>query len=842
MSDERPDGEPITLVLKEGQVALTPAPPVELPPAFRARYRLERQVGVGAMGAVWLAHDVANARAVAIKFLNVVRDAETEERFRREGRLLSAIHHPNVLAVHEAGEVDGHFYLVTEYLGRGNLRARMLPAGVPLATAMPWIAGVLAGLDACHRQSVLHRDLKPENVMFGDDERPRLCDFGISARTLEVGELTASGQIMGTPRYMAPELIEVAANSTAVDIYAMGIIIYELLAGRAPFDDRHIALAFRAHREVVPEPLDRVARVPPEVARVIARALAKNPDDRQASPGALAAELAEAMRGPGPPASRPSRRALVRAPVVEVPRPPARAWWRWAALLAPLAMLTFAWRDPGRAEPEDAFLARAAALSAAGRWPEAQVEMRACLRAWPASARAWDELLALWARSSGDPAAVQALTDKVARDPDAFSLGALALLHADEKHADQARALATRAVAADPRDFCTHEVRGVVAYKAGQLDLAHVALARACALDRYDPYPFYWMARVALDLGRPAEAEEYATRGLSMPHRLFDLVRLREAAQRARGHAAAAARDLVERFEADPADTELGWFAAECLAALGQISEVVRLAASLSPGQQKQIPGLIAAWSSLRHDATALCRTWLGTARQLDPEGPITRAAAILIFVEDRPKHTQATLEAAELRKLAPDAWLSHIAFAKLDLLHQQLSDARRELDAALALPVWREFPHELIGDMLFLEPSRAFVQYDRALAMEPGNLPLRIHVARTHLRLVQPALGIALLDRLPPEERTMQFHLALGQLYDAAGDGEHALPELMAALQMGADDLSAAWRVVKFLEDKGRWQEAKTYEALGLRFSSEVTGGRSYGPAPYFLLKATQR
>ncbi|KOV15460.1 hypothetical protein ADK60_28075, partial [Streptomyces sp. XY431] len=273
------------------------------------RYTLAERIGGGGMGAVWRAEDAVLGRPVAVKILHpaLLADVMFAERFRREARLLALLDHPGIVDVHDYGEeeppdADGDrlAYLVMELVdGRPLDRVLAADGAFPPARALGLLAEALDALHAAHRRGIVHRDVKPSNLMLRDDGRVTVTDFGI-ARSMAGTRLTASHAVIGTALYMAPEQAEGKAVTPAVDLYAIGVVCYELLVGRPPFTGGGmLEVALKHLREPAPElPGD----IPPAVRAFVATALAKDPGDRFTDAAAMAAAARAAVDGERPPA------------------------------------------------------------------------------------------------------------------------------------------------------------------------------------------------------------------------------------------------------------------------------------------------------------------------------------------------------------------------------------------------------------------------------------------------------------------------------------------------------------------------------------------------------------
>jgi eukaryotic-like serine/threonine-protein kinase len=320
------------------------------------RYRLGALLGVGGMARVVAAHDLRLDRRVAVKLAPASGiDRAGRERFVREARSSAGFSHPNAVAVFDAGEADGYLYLVMELVDGPSVATRLAEHGpLDVDDAVTITTGVLAALGAAHAAGIVHRDVKPGNVLLGPGGAVKLADFGIAKRLGDLSaDLTGTGQFIGTPKYLAPEQVLGEPVSPATDLYAVGVVLYEMLAGRPPFEaDTPIATAI-AHRDApIPDVRDVRPDVPEHVAAAITRAMAKDPRKRFGSAEQMAATLSGLpepvpavvpLVGTSPPVEptqvmvgrvRPSRRS--------------RAWW-WAvaAVLAVAigAVIALAQRD-----------------------------------------------------------------------------------------------------------------------------------------------------------------------------------------------------------------------------------------------------------------------------------------------------------------------------------------------------------------------------------------------------------------------------------------------------------------------------------------------------------------
>ena len=251
-----------------------------------AGYRIGPQLGRGGMGVVYKAHHLRLDRAAAVKVLTpaLAGNVEFHERFISESQMAATLQHPNVITVYDAGDADGLLYLAMQFVAGTDLR-RLLELEGPLepARALNILAQVAGALDAAHAHGLVHRDVKPANVLV-DIDRAYLGDFGLTKRFDATGGLTGVGQIVGTVDYLAPEQIDGGKVDGRTDLYALGCVVYECIAGRPPHaKDSDIAVLFAHVREEPPPLSSLVDDIPDSVDDVISKALAKDVDDRYSS-------------------------------------------------------------------------------------------------------------------------------------------------------------------------------------------------------------------------------------------------------------------------------------------------------------------------------------------------------------------------------------------------------------------------------------------------------------------------------------------------------------------------------------------------------------------------------
>jgi DNA-binding NarL/FixJ family response regulator len=266
-----------------------------------AGHRIEGVAGRGAMGVVLLATDLTLDRRVALKLIAswYARDPVFRARFERECRIAAALDHPNVVPIFHAGEEDGQLYVTMRYVEGTDLKALLArERWLDPARAVAIVGQVAAALDEAHANGLVHRDVKPANVLIAEregGERAYLTDFGVSKqRTANDPALTGTGMAIGSVDYMAPEQAQVAPVDARTDVYALGCVLFHALTGSVPFIRGNDLERMWAHvNERPPAPTSIDSRLPPGFDGVLARALAKRPDDRYPSAG----ELAAAARG-----------------------------------------------------------------------------------------------------------------------------------------------------------------------------------------------------------------------------------------------------------------------------------------------------------------------------------------------------------------------------------------------------------------------------------------------------------------------------------------------------------------------------------------------------------------
>jgi serine/threonine protein kinase len=273
---------------------------------FANRYRLERRVGVGGMATVQLAFDTRLERYVAVKLLaeHLAEDSSFVSRFRREALAAARLVHPNVVQVFDFGsdEATTRPFIVMEYVD-GQSCAEILRERdhLPPGEAVEILAQACRGLDYAHRNGVVHRDVKPGNLLRASDGGAvKLADFGI-AKAAEQSDITKVGSVLGTAAYLSPEQARGEPAGPASDIYALGVVAYQLMAGRLPYEAASLTDLARLQASAPPPRLDELMPdVPPSLAAAVLRALAGDPEQRYPDAAAMEEALRDGLRGHGP--------------------------------------------------------------------------------------------------------------------------------------------------------------------------------------------------------------------------------------------------------------------------------------------------------------------------------------------------------------------------------------------------------------------------------------------------------------------------------------------------------------------------------------------------------------
>ena len=266
---------------------------------FDGRYRIVRKLGAGGMADVYLAEDQELGRRVAIKILNDrhANDEQFIERFRREAKNAAALNHPNIVSIYDRGEAEHTYYIAMEYLDGRSLKELIVGHGpAPVNVAIEYARQILSALRFAHRHGIVHRDIKPHNVLVDREGRVKVTDFGIARAG--TSQMTETGSIVGTAQYLSPEQARGGEVDQRSDLYSLGVVLYELLTGKTPFEgDTPVEIAMK-HLSATPQkPSELRPDIPPALDMVILRALAKDPDERYQSADEMEGDLDRVARG-----------------------------------------------------------------------------------------------------------------------------------------------------------------------------------------------------------------------------------------------------------------------------------------------------------------------------------------------------------------------------------------------------------------------------------------------------------------------------------------------------------------------------------------------------------------
>ncbi len=325
---------------------------------FARRYQIIEDLGKGGMGRVYKVFDTEVQEKMALKLLrpDIVADERTIERFRNELKLARGISHRNICRMYDLGREEGTYYITMEYVSGEDLKSLIHRIGaLPVGKAVSIGKQISEGLSEAHRLGVVHRDLKPQNIMIDREGNARIMDFGI-ARSLTARGITGAGAMIGTPEYMSPEQVDGKEADQRADIYALGIILFEMLTGHLPFEgETPLSIAVKQKSERPPDPISLNAQIPEELSRLILKCLEKPKENRYQSADELLKELAKFEKGlPTTSQLLPIRKTLT-SKQITVQFSLKKAFWPVFALIA-VAIIGFAaWKMiPHKAGPKRA--------------------------------------------------------------------------------------------------------------------------------------------------------------------------------------------------------------------------------------------------------------------------------------------------------------------------------------------------------------------------------------------------------------------------------------------------------------------------------------------------------
>src|SRR5438552_2867258 len=282
---------------------------------YNDRYEIVKHVARGGMAEVFLAKDLLLDRPVALKVLfpEFASDRSFVERFRREARSAANLNHPNIVSIYAWGQEDGTYFIVVEYVEGPPLRQVIREDGpLPAKQAAQIGVAIAAALAFAHKNGVIHRDVKPGNVLISPSGQVKVTDFGIARGGDAQEALTQTGAVMGTATYFSPEQAQGRPIDPRSDVYALAVVLYEMVVGRPPFSNENpVAVAYQHVRERPVPPRQRNPRVPAAYEAIVLKGLAKNPVNRYASAEAMRADLLRFLAG------RPISAEPVMAPPAE---------------------------------------------------------------------------------------------------------------------------------------------------------------------------------------------------------------------------------------------------------------------------------------------------------------------------------------------------------------------------------------------------------------------------------------------------------------------------------------------------------------------------------------------
>ncbi|HBP23849.1 MAG TPA: hypothetical protein DEA08_39485 [Planctomycetes bacterium] len=748
-------------------------------------YELLEELGRGGMGVVYRAFDPRRGREVAVKLLLGLNDPEEVERFEREGRALSELIHPAILPVLDAGQDQGHPFLVSP-LAADSLAAQLRRGPLPPARAAELTAQLARGLEHAHATQILHRDLKPANVLLDEQGQPLLADFGL-ARFLAERTLTASGAVLGTPSYMSPEQARGERADLRSEVYGLGAILYTALTGRPPFRAASPLLTLAAVNSAPLPPVRSLApAVPPTLAQVCERALAKDPSARYSTVREFAQAL-ESWQGGEVPAAR---------------RTPALI----ALSLVALMGVSLALRGGGEPAPANS---PSSPRASAPPGPELAAQARRLLddercrqaRALLAPLLEQDqpplEVLLLAAEAANmdtDPERSLALSERaLARDPACFEAWSwrirslIDLLRGTAAH-EALRGARPHAKTAHERG-CWHALRALLLSEENRYSEAKQAAREALALDEEQIVARLTLVNLELMAGRFETILGDLTRILAKHPRNLDAHWARALVYRETGRPKEAIAALDTCLEIDPNQPY-------CLAAK----------ASLLLGQQQG----------------AAARALLERVLMHPLRGPKAEARADALLSEGFPRECLRSLEVALEQSPTALAWVYRLIALlqeeRLEQAKEAFAQAMRlvgrgehEFPAALA-SVLRAYAPQLSKELRRAALSWAMDFYAEQLERTPEDDFVRRERAVVAKQLQRWELVLADLDRLLAKEREPVNEFVRTQALNNLGKYEEALAQARSTLERWPEQRKTRLLAATLLFRLGDLPAAKAY------------------------------
>ena len=281
-----------------------------------SHYRIVEKIGAGGMGEVYLAEDTELDRKVALKFLppHLCQDEDCRKRFKREAQAAAKLDHPNIVPVYEVGDFKGRPFFAMAHIEGKSLRQVIKEGKLTVEESVNLIMQICEGLHKAHESGVVHRDIKPGNILIDNEKRVRVVDFGLATVSGEE-KLTKTGSTLGTVGYMSPEQVQGKEIDHRSDLFSVGIILYEMLTGRRPFEGDNDAAISRSITDITPEPIERYkSGTTSELQQVIGKALSKDPSLRYQHADGIISDLKRAQLGASVDSLKPQRKMLAVLP------------------------------------------------------------------------------------------------------------------------------------------------------------------------------------------------------------------------------------------------------------------------------------------------------------------------------------------------------------------------------------------------------------------------------------------------------------------------------------------------------------------------------------------------